>query len=144
LLQSGLQRELSRGCINSILCDSACLVYGLDTFFVGPAAVALAERYDLDSGNQGTLLGRFVVMLVHSAHRLRLTLYDGLQIKPEGRPWSFAPNRRGTSGLLAAMARHPGAAHQSEPDPLPRHPGYLTESSRRHPPEVANAATCPP
>jgi fumarate reductase subunit D len=27
------------------------------------------------------LLGLFVLMLVHSAHRLRYTLYDGLQIK---------------------------------------------------------------
>ena len=27
------------------------------------------------------LLGAFVVMLVHSAHRFRYTLYDGLQIK---------------------------------------------------------------
>jgi fumarate reductase subunit D len=27
------------------------------------------------------LLGAFVVMLVHSAHRFRFTLYDGLQIK---------------------------------------------------------------
>jgi fumarate reductase subunit D len=27
------------------------------------------------------LLGMFVVMLVHSAHRFRYTLYDGLQVK---------------------------------------------------------------
>ena len=27
------------------------------------------------------LLGAFVVMLVHSAHRFRYTLYDGLQVK---------------------------------------------------------------
>ncbi len=27
------------------------------------------------------LLGMFVVLLVHSAHRFRYTLYDGLQIK---------------------------------------------------------------
>ncbi|MFC7493321.1 MULTISPECIES: fumarate reductase subunit FrdD [unclassified Nocardioides] len=29
------------------------------------------------------LLGVFVVLLVHSAHRFRYTLYDGLQIKSE-------------------------------------------------------------
>ena len=29
------------------------------------------------------LLGLFVVMLVHSAHRFRYTLYDGLQIKAQ-------------------------------------------------------------
>jgi len=27
------------------------------------------------------LLGVFVLMLVHSAHRFRYTLYDGLQVK---------------------------------------------------------------
>lgn len=30
------------------------------------------------------LLGLFVLMLVHSAHRFRYTLYDGLQIKRKG------------------------------------------------------------
>lgn len=30
------------------------------------------------------LLGMFVVLLVHSAHRFRYTLYDGLQIKKKG------------------------------------------------------------
>jgi fumarate reductase subunit D len=35
-------------------------------------------------GNEVTvvvLLGMFVMMLVHSAHRFRYTLYDGLQVK---------------------------------------------------------------
>ena len=30
------------------------------------------------------LLGMFVVMLVHAAHRFRYTLYDGLQVKHKG------------------------------------------------------------
>jgi fumarate reductase subunit D len=30
------------------------------------------------------LLGLFVMMLVHSAHRFRYTLYDGLQLKMQG------------------------------------------------------------
>lgn len=30
------------------------------------------------------LMGLFVVLLVHSAHRFRYTLYDGLQIKAKG------------------------------------------------------------
>jgi len=30
------------------------------------------------------LLGSFVLMLVHSAHRFRYTLYDGLQLKMKG------------------------------------------------------------
>ena len=40
-------------CINCMLCYSACPVYGLDPDFVGPAAIALAERYDLDSRDHG-------------------------------------------------------------------------------------------
>ncbi|MCW2706670.1 MAG: frdB 2 [Frankiales bacterium] len=41
-------------CINCMLCYSACPVVGLDPHFIGPAAVALAERYDLDSRDEGT------------------------------------------------------------------------------------------
>jgi fumarate reductase iron-sulfur subunit len=40
-------------CINCLLCYSACPVYGLDTHFIGPAAIALAQRYNLDSRDQG-------------------------------------------------------------------------------------------
>ncbi|MGH8924668.1 MAG: succinate dehydrogenase iron-sulfur subunit [Acidimicrobiia bacterium] len=40
-------------CINCMLCYSACPVYGLDSSFVGPAALALAERYNLDSRDKG-------------------------------------------------------------------------------------------
>jgi succinate dehydrogenase iron-sulfur subunit len=40
-------------CINCTLCYSACPVVGLDPKFVGPAAIALAQRYNLDSRDQG-------------------------------------------------------------------------------------------
>jgi fumarate reductase iron-sulfur subunit len=40
-------------CINCLLCYSACPVVGLDPHFVGPAAIALAQRYNLDSRDQG-------------------------------------------------------------------------------------------
>ena len=40
-------------CINCMLCYSACPVYALDPRFLGPAAVALALRYSLDSRDQG-------------------------------------------------------------------------------------------
>jgi fumarate reductase iron-sulfur subunit len=40
-------------CINCMLCYSACPVYGLDPNFIGPAAIALAQRYNLDSRDQG-------------------------------------------------------------------------------------------
>jgi fumarate reductase iron-sulfur subunit len=41
-------------CINCMLCYSACPVYGLDPNFIGPAAIALAQRYNLDSRDEGT------------------------------------------------------------------------------------------
>jgi fumarate reductase iron-sulfur subunit len=40
-------------CINCMLCYAACPVYGRDDSFLGPAAVALARRYNLDSRDQG-------------------------------------------------------------------------------------------
>ena len=40
-------------CINCMLCYAACPVYGLDAEFLGPAAIALAQRYNLDSRDQG-------------------------------------------------------------------------------------------
>lgn len=40
-------------CINCGLCYSACPVYNLDPGFVGPASIALAQRYNLDTRDQG-------------------------------------------------------------------------------------------
>ncbi len=40
-------------CINCMLCYAACPVYGNEKEFVGPAALALAHRYNLDSRDQG-------------------------------------------------------------------------------------------
>lgn len=40
-------------CINCMLCYSACPVYGLDPQFTGPAALALAQRYNFDNRDQG-------------------------------------------------------------------------------------------
>jgi fumarate reductase iron-sulfur subunit len=40
-------------CINCMLCYAACPVYGLDPVFFGPAAIALAQRYNRDSRDQG-------------------------------------------------------------------------------------------
>jgi fumarate reductase iron-sulfur subunit len=40
-------------CINCMLCYSACPIYGLDPHFIGPAAIALAQRYNLDSRDEG-------------------------------------------------------------------------------------------
>jgi fumarate reductase iron-sulfur subunit len=40
-------------CINCMLCYSACPIYELEPHFIGPAALALAQRYNLDSRDEG-------------------------------------------------------------------------------------------
>ena len=40
-------------CINCMLCYSACPIYELEPDFIGPAAIALAQRYNLDSRDEG-------------------------------------------------------------------------------------------
>lgn len=40
-------------CINCLLCYAACPVYGLDPLFAGPAAIALAQRYNMDTRDHG-------------------------------------------------------------------------------------------
>jgi fumarate reductase iron-sulfur subunit len=47
------QYERFSMCINCMLCYSACPVYGLDSTFIGPAALALGQRYNLDSRDRG-------------------------------------------------------------------------------------------
>jgi fumarate reductase iron-sulfur subunit len=41
-------------CINCMLCYSACPIYALDPKFIGPAAIALAQRYNLDNRDEGS------------------------------------------------------------------------------------------
>jgi len=41
-------------CINCLICYAACPVYGLDPHFLGPAAIALAQRYNHDSRDEGS------------------------------------------------------------------------------------------
>ena len=40
-------------CINCMLCYAACPIYGQHPNFVGPAAIALAQRYNNDSRDDG-------------------------------------------------------------------------------------------
>ena len=40
-------------CINCLLCYSACPIVGLEPSFIGPAAIALARRYDRDNRDEG-------------------------------------------------------------------------------------------
>jgi fumarate reductase iron-sulfur subunit len=41
-------------CINCMLCYAACPIYGLDPAFIGPAAIALAQRYNHDARDEGS------------------------------------------------------------------------------------------
>lgn len=45
--------ESTSACINCLLCYAACPQYGLDTDFAGPGLLALVERYNADSRDQG-------------------------------------------------------------------------------------------
>ena len=49
-------------CINCMLCYAACPVYAMEPLFLGPAAIALARRYTLDSRDQGGAERYLVVM----------------------------------------------------------------------------------
>jgi fumarate reductase iron-sulfur subunit len=40
-------------CINCMLCYSACPVVGNEPEFLGPAAIALGHRYNMDSRDEG-------------------------------------------------------------------------------------------
>jgi fumarate reductase iron-sulfur subunit len=40
-------------CINCMLCYAACPVYAIEPRFIGPAAIALAQRYNMDSRDGG-------------------------------------------------------------------------------------------
>jgi len=40
-------------CINCLLCYAACPIYGLEPEFIGPAAIALAQRYNMDTRDEG-------------------------------------------------------------------------------------------
>ena len=50
--QLGAYKQFTQ-CINCVLCYAACPVYGLEPTFVGPAAIALGYRYNMDSRDEG-------------------------------------------------------------------------------------------
>ena len=55
-LQTPQQRDMYEqfsSCINCMLCYAACPQYALQPLFLGPAAITLAHRYNLDSRDGG-------------------------------------------------------------------------------------------
>jgi fumarate reductase subunit D len=71
------------GVLAAVLLPSLALLFGL-AFPLGWLDPPDHERLRTVVGHPLTLvvlLGVFVLLLVHSAHRFRYTLYDGLQVK---------------------------------------------------------------
>jgi fumarate reductase iron-sulfur subunit len=52
-------------CINCMLCYAACPVYGHEEDFIGPAALSLARRYNLDSRDDASEARKDVVYSEH-------------------------------------------------------------------------------
>ncbi len=79
-------------CINCMLCYAACPVYGLDEHFIGPAAIALAERYDLDSRDAGARK-RLDVLIEHDGVWGCTFVGECSAVCPEARGPGRAPSR---------------------------------------------------
>ena len=73
-------------CINCLLCYAACPVVGLESDFIGPAAIALAQRYNLDSRDEG------------SAERLSA-------LSGDGRMWQATPFDRTSAAKEVFLAK---------------------------------------
>ena len=71
-------------CINCMLCYAACPVYGLDPHFIGPAAIALAQRYNMDSRDQGSA-ERLDILSQHEG--IWAARLSGSAQKPAPRTW---------------------------------------------------------
>ncbi len=62
-------------CINCLLCYAACPQVALDPGFVGPAALALVQRYNADSRDQGFAARRDIVNAEHGVWGCTLVGY---------------------------------------------------------------------
>ena len=76
------------------------------------------------------LLGFFVVLLVHSAHRFRYTLYDGLQIKAKGLTALACYGGALRSGAVAATVTLAGAPGRQPRGVRARHVAVRTRRLR--------------
>ncbi len=52
-------------CINCMLCYAACPIYGSEEDFIGPAAISLARRYNLDNRDRATEARKDVIYSEH-------------------------------------------------------------------------------
>jgi fumarate reductase subunit D len=99
------------GVLAAVLLPSLALLFGL-ALPLGWLAPPDRDHLLAVLGNPVTLvvlLGTFVLLLVHSAHRFRYTLYDGLQVKKK-RTVAVLCYGAAIVGSVAALAVLWGAA----------------------------------
>src|SRR6266581_2581450 len=101
-------------CINCMLCYAACPVYGLDPLFSGPAAIALAQRYNLDSRFHVLVawpMDVFEIRLTGAdQHFRRFFRADHAVAAPRAAPWTTG--LRGFSEVVEEPGRHRTECHQ--------------------------------
>ena len=108
-------------CINCMLCYAACPIYALDPKFVGPAAIALAQRYNLDSRDEGA---KERLEVLSTARRdlglhIRRRVHDGLsEERGSGRRHPAVQTRRGAcvgQGVRDALGNLMSELHAHTP-----------------------------
>jgi fumarate reductase iron-sulfur subunit len=86
-------------CINCALCYAACPVMAHDPEFVGPAAIALAHRYNLDSRDEGNR-ERFDVLNAHDGVWACSYANECSQVCPKHVDPAMAVNQAKLTGAL--------------------------------------------
>lgn len=107
-LSAGVQRQTPQQmaefqpysqCINCLLCYSACPQYGLDSSFIGPAALALLHRYNADSRDQGWVARADVANAEQGVWGCTLVGYCS-EVCPKGVDPAHAINQNKVNSLL--------------------------------------------
>lgn len=93
-------------CINCLLCYAACPQYGLDNAFLGPAALALLQRWNADSRDQGWTARRDVVNAEHGVWGCTL-VGSCSAVCPKGVDPALAINRNKAGSTLDYLGLPP-------------------------------------
>ncbi len=86
-------------CINCLLCYAACPQYGLDSDFLGPAAMALLHRYNSDSRDDGKAERMPIVNAQEGVWACTLVGYCS-EVCPKGVDPASAVNRNKVNSTL--------------------------------------------
>ena len=114
-------------CINCMLCYSACPVYGQEPEFIGPAALALAQRYNLDSRDEGERPARDGDRLAE--RRLGLYVRERVQRGVSEACRSGGGDPAAEAGKRGRVVREPAGGAQQEEEVTVRKPYYQRPSS---------------